>query len=36
MDLIKSDLKKLGIKHDHFYSETKLVKNNTVKKAVDN
>ncbi len=35
MDLIKSDLKKLGIKHDHFYSETKLVKNNTVKKAVD-
>ena len=35
MDLIKSDLKRLGIKHDHFYSETKLVKNNTVKKAID-
>ena len=25
MDLIKSDLKKLGIEHDSFFSETKLI-----------
>ena len=34
MNLIKSDLKELGIKHDYFYSETKLVKDNLVEKTV--
>ena len=34
MNLIKSDLKKLGIKHDIFFSETKLVNENLVKKTV--
>ena len=35
MELIKTDLKKLGIKHDIFFSETDLVNNRLVEKAVD-
>ena len=35
MSLIKSDLKKLGIVHDHFFSETKLVEKKLVDKAVN-
>ena len=35
MNLIKSDLSKLGIQHDIFVSEKKIVKNNLVDKAVD-
>ena len=34
MELIKSDLKQLGIKHDKFVYETDLVKNNLVDKAI--
>ena len=34
MTLIKNDLKKLGIQHDIFFSETELVKRDLVKKAV--
>ena len=34
MDMIKTDLKNLGIKHDNFFSETNLVKNKLVDKAV--
>ena len=34
MDLIKIDLKKLGIEHDNFFSETNLVNNKLVDKAV--
>ncbi len=34
MELIKKDLKLLGISHDIFFSETEIVKNNLVKKAV--
>tara|TARA_A100001011_G_C14230625_1_gene808638 strand:- start:494 stop:1498 length:1005 start_codon:yes stop_codon:yes gene_type:complete len=34
MDLIKSDLKKLGIEHDNFFSETELVENKLVDKAI--
>ncbi len=34
MKLIKSDLKKLGIEHDNFFSETDLVDNKLVEKAV--
>ena len=34
MSLIKDDLKKLGIKHDNFFSETDLLKKDTVNKAV--
>ena len=34
MSLIKNDLKKLGIKHDNFFSETDLVKRDLVNKAV--
>ena len=34
MELIKDDLKKLGIKHDNFFSESILVKNKLVDKAV--
>ncbi len=34
MNLIKSDLKKLGIEHDNFFSETKLIDNKLVDKAV--
>ena len=35
MELIKFDLKKLGIEHDNFFSETKLVKNKLVDKAIN-
>ncbi len=35
MILIKDDLKKLGIKHDNFFSETELVEKDLVKKAVE-
>ena len=35
MNLIKSDLKKLGIEHDNFFSETKLIENKMVDKAVN-
>ena len=35
MKLIKDDLKKLGIKHDNFFSETYLVKKDLVKKTVE-
>ena len=35
MKLIKSDLKKLGIEHDNFFSETDLVENKLVEKAVN-
>jgi arginyl-tRNA synthetase len=34
MNLIKNDLRQLGIKHDFFFSETEIVKKNLVKKAV--
>jgi len=34
MDLIKNDLKNLGISHDNFFSETEIVKKDLVKKAV--
>ncbi len=34
MELIKCDLKELGIAHDKFFSETTLVKNNSVDKVV--
>ncbi len=34
MSLIKDDLKKLGIQHDNFFSETDLVKKNLVNKTV--
>ncbi len=35
MDLIKLDLKKLGIEHDNFFSETELISNKLVDKAVN-
>ncbi|RPH01553.1 MAG: arginine--tRNA ligase [Candidatus Pelagibacter sp. TMED153] len=35
MNLIKSDLRKLGIIHDNFFSESDLVKNKLVDKAVN-
>ncbi len=35
MDLIKSDLRKLGIEHDNFFSETKLIENKLVDEAVN-
>ena len=35
MVMIKSDLSKLGIKHDHFFSESDLVKKKLVNQAVD-
>ena len=35
MNLIKKDLKKLGISHDIFFSETEIVKKNLVKKVVN-
>jgi len=35
LDSIKSDLKSLGVKHDHFFSETKLVENKLVSKSID-
>ncbi len=34
LDLIKSDLKQLGITHDNFFSETEIVKKDLVSKAV--
>ena len=34
MNLIKDDLKKLGIEHDNFFSETELVKKDLVNQAV--
>ena len=34
MNLIKNDLKELGISHDNFFSETEIVKKDLVKKAV--
>ena len=34
MKLIKNDLSKLGITHDNFFSETKLVKKNLVNEAI--
>ena len=34
MNLIKNDLKELGITHDNFFSETEIVKKDLVKKAV--
>ena len=34
MDLIKLDLKNLGISHDYFFSESSLVKNKSVEKVV--
>ena len=34
MELIKTDLKLLGISHDNFFSETEIVKKNLVKKVV--
>ncbi len=34
MNLIKHDLKKLGISHDNFFSESELVKKDLVKKTV--
>ncbi len=34
MELIKTDLKNLGIYHDNFFSETTLVKNKSVEKVV--
>jgi arginyl-tRNA synthetase len=36
MDLIKNDLKQLGIMHDNFFSETEIVKKDLVNKAVHN
>tara|TARA_B100001175_G_scaffold22435_1_gene16814 strand:- start:1263 stop:2987 length:1725 start_codon:yes stop_codon:yes gene_type:complete len=35
MDVIKSDLKSLGITHDNFFSETNLIKNKAVQKVVN-
>ena len=35
MNLIKLDLKKLGIEHDNFFSETELIENKLVDKAVN-
>ncbi len=36
MNLIKSDLKSLGISHDNFVSEKSLVEKNLVEKAIEN
>ncbi len=35
MEMIKSDLNKLGISHDNFVSEKNIVKSNSVNKAID-
>ena len=35
MELIKSDLKKLGIEHDNFFSETKLIESNLVNDSIN-
>ena len=34
MNLIKEDLKKLGIQHDYFFSETELIKKDLVNKTI--
>ena len=34
MEMIKKDLKLLGISHDNFFSETDIVNKNLVNKAV--
>ena len=34
MSLIKNDLKKLGIMHDHFFSETHLVEKDLVTQVI--
>ena len=34
MNLIKEDLKKLGIQHDNFFSETELIKKDLVNKTI--
>ena len=36
MQMIINDLERLGIKHDNFFSEKKLIEQNLVKKTVDN
>ncbi len=36
MSLIKSDLKKLGVKHDKYFFETEIVKKNLIKKSLNN
>ena len=35
MELIKNDLKLLGISHDNFFSETEIVNKDLVNKAVN-
>ena len=35
MNLIKSDLKRLGIKHDKFFYESQIVKKNLIKKSLE-
>ena len=35
MNLIKSDLKRLGIKHDKFFYESEIVKKNLIKKSLE-
>ena len=35
LNMIKDDLDKLGIKHDNFFSETKLVEENLVNESID-
>jgi len=35
MNMIKSDLNKLGIKHDYFFSETEIVKKKLVNKSIE-
>ncbi|RPG98035.1 MAG: arginine--tRNA ligase [Candidatus Pelagibacter sp. TMED106] len=35
MDLIKTDLKELGIEHDNFFSETELIEKKLVDKAIN-
>ncbi len=35
MDLIKTDLKELGIKHDNFFSESELIEKKLVDKAIN-
>ena len=35
MNLIKSDMQNLGIKHDNFFSETTLIENQLVEKSIN-
>ena len=35
MELIKKDLKLLGIKHDNFFSETEIIDKDLVNKAIE-